>query len=257
VAPDVGALLRRHLDAVRVYPDPAHATEALADALGTSPDRVLLTNGGAEAIAVVSAELGGRVDEPEFGLLPRGKGPRWRSNPNNPTGVLAAPDERSGVWDEAFYALATGEWTRGDADAGAVVVGSLTKLYACPGLRIGYVLGDDVQRFARHLPEWSVNGLAAAVVPELVERADLGGWAKEIADLRQDLARLLHPFDPQPSDAAWVLCTRADGLREALAVHGVLVRDCSSFGLPGAARVGVPDAGGLERLEVALCRLAG
>ena len=31
-----------------------------------------------------------------------------------------------------------GRWTRGDADA--VVVGSLTKLLACPGLRVGYVL---------------------------------------------------------------------------------------------------------------------
>jgi histidinol-phosphate/aromatic aminotransferase/cobyric acid decarboxylase-like protein len=255
VAPDVGALLRPHLDAVRAYPDGAYATEALAAAIGKSAERVLLTNGGAEAIALVAAELGGRVEDPEFSLLPRNGEPVWRSNPNNPTGLLAEPDETADVWDEAFYALATGEWTRGDTDKGTVVVGSLTKLFACPGLRIGYVLADDVERFARRQPEWSVNGLAAAVVPELVERADLRGWAKEIADLRADLAHMLRPFDPQPSDANWVLCADAAGLRNALAVHGVLVRDCASFGLPGHARVGVPDAAGLERLEEALCRL--
>jgi histidinol-phosphate/aromatic aminotransferase/cobyric acid decarboxylase-like protein len=252
-APDVAGILARHLDAVRRYPDPAAATRALADAIGTSTGRLLLTNGGAEAIALVAGELGGGVaDEPEFSVLPRGDGPQWRSNPNNPTGRLAPSDTRADVWDEAFYPLATGEWTRGD---GAVVVGSLTKLFACPGLRLGYVLADDVDRFARRQPEWSVNGFAAAMLAELLETADLPGWAQEIADLRADLTRLLAPFDPRPSDANWVLCANAADLRARLAPHGVLVRDCTSFGLPDHARVAVPDDVGLERLEAALCRL--
>jgi histidinol-phosphate/aromatic aminotransferase/cobyric acid decarboxylase-like protein len=254
VAPDVDRLLVHHLDAVRTYPDAADATRALAEAIGTSPKRLLLTNGGAEAIALVAAELGGGVaDEPDFSLLPRGDGIRWRSNPNNPNGRLAPAHIRADVSDEAFYPLATGEWTRGDE--AAVVVGSLTKLFACPGLRLGYVLADDVERFARRQPEWSVNGLAAAVLPELLDTADLPGWSKGIADLRADLSRLLAPFDPQRSDANWVLCADAPRLRERLARHGVLVRDCASFGLPDHARVAVPDDVGLERLEEALCRL--
>jgi len=60
----------------------------------------------------------------------------------NPTGLLAGQSETAAVWDEAFYALATGSWTRGDVAAGATVVGSLTKLFACPGLRVGYVLAS-------------------------------------------------------------------------------------------------------------------
>jgi len=129
LAPDPGPVLARHLDAVHRYPDPARATAALAGALGVDADRLLLTNGAAQAIALVAAELGGRVEEPEFGLYPRGgSGPWWRSNPRNPTGRLAASGQRAGVWDEAFYPLATGRWTRGDRDA--VVVGSLTKLLA-------------------------------------------------------------------------------------------------------------------------------
>jgi histidinol-phosphate/aromatic aminotransferase/cobyric acid decarboxylase-like protein len=254
VGPDVTKIVARHLDAVRSYPHAGDAARRVADAIGVAPDRLLLTNGGAEAIALVAAEVGGTVvEEPEFSLFPRRNGPRWRSNPNNPTGLLAAAQMQADVWDEAFYPLATGTWTRGDSEA--IVVGSLTKLFACPGLRLGYILADDVGRFSRHQPEWSVNGIAAAIVPQLLETADLAGWAKQIADLRADLSTLLAPFQPQPSDANWLLCADAAGLRERLAPHGVLVRDCSTFGLPNHVRVAVPDAAGLERLEKALCRL--
>jgi len=255
LAPAVDRVLARHLDAATRYPDVEPATMVLADAIGTDADRLLLTNGGAEAIALVAAELGGMtIETHEFSLLPRnGSGPAWRSNPNNPWGRLAASDDTAAVWDEAFYQLATGEWTRGDDDA--VVVGSLTKLFACPGLRLGYVLADDAARFATRQPAWAVNGLALGALPGLIEAADFAGWAKRIADLRADLTTLLRPFDPQPSDANWVLCANAAGLRERLAPHGVLVRDCASFGLPGHARVAVPDDAGLERLEDALCRL--
>ena len=42
------------------------------------------------------------------------------------------------------------------------------------------------------------------------------------------------------------------GLRERLIPHGVVIRDCASFGLPGVMRIAVPDAAGLERLDNAL-----
>jgi histidinol-phosphate/aromatic aminotransferase/cobyric acid decarboxylase-like protein len=252
VAPSVTRLLHRHLDAVERYPDPARATAALADAMGVEVERLLLTNGGAEAIALVASELGGHVVEPEFSLYPRHGGPRWRSNPHNPSGRLAGAEERGGVWDEAFYPLATGCWTRGDG----VVVGSLTKLFACPGLRLGYVLAEPplVASVRSRQPQWSVNALAVAVVPELVEDVDLPGWAAAVAERRAELSSLLaaHGLDPAPSAANFVLCRRALGLRERLAPLGVVVRDCASFGLAGQARVAVPDWPGLEHLARAL-----
>ncbi len=256
-APDVGEVVAKHLDALGRYPDPRPATQALAAVLGAPLEHVLLTNGASEAIALVAAAQGGGVVEPEFGLYPRDHGgPRWRSNPHNPSGRLAAPDERAGVWDEAFYPLATGRWTRGDAARGAVVVGSLTKVFACPGLRVGYVLtgdGDLMERLRRTQPAWSVNGLAAAALPGLLERCDVEAWAAAVARAREDLVALLRAFgfEPGPSQAPWVL-VRAPGLRARLAPHGVLVRDCSSFGLPDHVRVAVPSAAGLTRLEEAL-----
>ena len=255
-APDTGQVVGKHLDAVARYPDPVPATAALAAALGVDDDRVVLTNGGAEAIALVAAELGGSVDEPDFSLYPRGDGPRWRSNPHNPSGALAGPEISAHVWDEAFYPLARGSWTRGDAERGAVVVGSLTKVFACPGLRAGYVLAPNrslARRLAARQTIWSVNGLAAAAIPDLLASIDLVGWATQIASQRADLVALLRSvgLSPEPSDAPWVL-VREPGLRARLAPQGVLVRDCASFGLVEHARVAVPDPAGLARLGEAL-----
>src|SRR5205085_10856317 len=138
--------------------------------------------------------------EPDFSLYPRTGAPVcWRSNPRNPTGLLAASDDRADVWDEAFYPLATGRWTRGDVDA--IVVGSLTKLFAAPGLRAGYALAAPavIERLRARQPEWSVNGLVAAALPDLHATVDLVVWAAQIAELRDGLRVVLrrHGFDPR------------------------------------------------------------
>jgi len=252
VAPDPVPVVAAHLDAVRVYPDAATATSVLAGVMGVEAERLLLTNGGAEAIMLVAAEIAGHVEEPDFGLHPRTGGPLWRSNPHSPSGLLAQPDQRADVWDEAFYPLATGRWTRGDGD---IVVGSLTKLLACPGLRLGYVLGDPdlIARCRARQPEWSVGAVAVAALPDLLGLVDLAAWCADIAELRVALTALLssHGLPVRRSDANWVLVDHG-GLRESLAPYGVIVRDCASFGLTGVTRIAVPPAEGLERLAKAL-----
>jgi histidinol-phosphate/aromatic aminotransferase/cobyric acid decarboxylase-like protein len=253
VAPDPVPVVARHLDAIRRYPDWRTAHRSLAATMDIDPDRLLLTNGGAEAISLVAAELGGRVVEPEFALHPRGSGAVWRSNPHNPSGLLAAAADIADVWDEAFFPLATGRWTRGDAAA----VGSLTKLLACPGLRLGYVLADPdlVDRCRRRQPTWSVNSLALAVLPELLDAVDLSAWSTSVSTLRRQLVDELqrHGLGTRPSDAPWVLVERGD-LRNILAPYGIVVRDCSSFGMPEVSRVAVPSADGLCRLSSVLDR---
>ena len=253
-APDVGAVAARHMESLRRYPDPSDAARMLAEVAGVEPGRLMLTNGGAAAVAAVAHEVGGRVrSEPEFSLHPRGAdGPVWRSDPHNPSGALARPGEHADVWDEAFYPLAAGRWSAGRP---GVVVGSLTKVFACPGLRLGYVIADDVERFARHQPEWAVGSLGLAVVAELLERADLEGWSQAIAASRVELSDMFRRggWQVAAADAPWVL-VQAPGLRERLAREGVLVRDCGSFGIPDHVRVAVPDSAGMDRLEQALSR---
>lgn len=265
LAPDVRPVLRRAVDALHRYPDDRRATAALAEAIGVDRRRVVLTNGGAEAIALVAQHRPvGWADACDFSLYRRHlrtldpAGPRWRSDPHNPTGALAAADDRAAVRDEAFYLLATGRWTRGDE--GATVVGSLTKAWAVPGVRAGYVLAadeDEADAVRALRPRWSVSGLVCAALPALLDLAEPDRWRDGIAELRGELVRLLagHRLVPAPSDAPYVWLPEARGLREALLPHGIVVRDGASFGHPAAARVAVPDADGLARLAAALDRV--
>jgi threonine-phosphate decarboxylase len=263
--PDVQAVVRASLGGLRRYPDERRATAALAEAMDVDPALLVLTNGAAEAIALVAGvEPVGWVEPPEFSLFEHhlaleACGPRWRSNPANPLGHLAGPDETAAVWDESFWPLATGTWTRGDAEAWRI--GSLTKLWSCPGLRIGYVVAPDERRAAlvrARQPRWSVGSLALAVVEHLAPRSDLSGWAAATAVQRRAVVEGLaeRGLAARDSAAPWVLVVRP-GLRAELAPLAVVVRDCASFGLDGTVRIAVPDHAGLDRLLAAVDRIAG
>ncbi|HKA83446.1 MAG TPA: cobalt-precorrin-6A reductase [Acidimicrobiales bacterium] len=265
-APDAARLVARAATRVGHYPDPRQPTRALAGAIGVDPGRLVLTNGGAEAIALVAAhEPVGWVEDPEFSLYARHLAevregaPRWRSNPSNPLGRLAPGSAEAAVWDEAFYPLASGTWTRGDDRAWRV--GSLTKLWACPGLRLGYVIAPTLElaeAIRSRQPRWAVNALALAVVEPLLAETDLAGWAAAIRPRRIQLVQALmaRGFAVRDTDACWVL-VEAPGLRDLLARRAVLVRDCTSFGMPGVVRMAVPDDAGLDRLLTAVDGVLG
>lgn len=244
------------------YPDDAEATELLANAMDVPADRVVLTNGGAEAIALVAAlEPSGDVIDPEFSLYRRHLkkvktgAPRWRSNPSNPLGRRAAPDETAAVWDEAFWPMTTGTWTRGDDSSWRL--GSLTKLWACPGVRAGYAIAptaDDAQRLEALRPRWSVNAIALQTIIDLLPSTDLPGWSRRIHERRMEMQRSLgdRGLKVQETEANWLLVRSEIDLRTELLPFGILVRDCSSFGLTDTYRIAVCSEDEQERLETAL-----
>jgi histidinol-phosphate/aromatic aminotransferase/cobyric acid decarboxylase-like protein len=266
-APDIAALAARHVGSLRHYPDVDLAERMLAEAVGVPAERLVLTAGGSQAIALVAGFMQGRgwVEEPDFSLYRRHlshlepDAPRWRSDPHNPTGLLAtAGDDRIAVWDEAFLPVSAATWTRGRPGWG---LGSLTKAFACPGLRLGFAVAPDeraADEVRRRRPAWAVGSLGCAVLPDLLEHADLGAWTTTIAAARAELTGVLEArgLVPSPSDAPWVLVAGApEGMRDALARQGVVVRDCRSFGLVDHVRIAVPDGSGLERLDAALALL--
>lgn len=267
-APDVPALAAKHSNSLVAYPDATTATAELALAIGVDPERVVLTNGGSEAIALVAAVLGdGLVIEPDFSLYRRHlraaddtAAGRWRSNPASPLGTVAAHGETATVWDEAFWPMTMGTWTRGD-DA-SWRLGSLTKLWACAGLRIGYVIAPDISKAnaVRSIqPRWSVNGLALALLPELLALEDLSATARRIATYRSEFAAEVAALGYAVADgiAPWLLLENTPGWRATLAPLGVAVRDCSSFGLVDTHRVGLPRPAELDRVLTAFDAAGG
>jgi histidinol-phosphate/aromatic aminotransferase/cobyric acid decarboxylase-like protein len=172
--------------------------------------------------------------------------------------LATTDDDRIAVWDEAFLPVSAGTWTRGRP---GWALGSLTKAFACPGLRLGFVVAPDDGAAADirwRRPAWAVGSLGCAVLPDLLAHADLGAWTARIAAARAELTHVLEArgLVALPSDAPWVLVADAPrGLRDALARHGVVVRDCRSFGLVDHVRIAVPDGPGLERLDAALARV--
>jgi histidinol-phosphate/aromatic aminotransferase/cobyric acid decarboxylase-like protein len=264
-APDIPSLAAPHLASLRRYPDVDEAEALVAQALELPRRRLVLTAGGAQAIALVAEHLGvGWVDEPDFSLYARHlpsldpAAPRWRSDPHNPSGRLATPGDRSAVWDEAFLPLSAGAWTRARP---GWALGSLTKAFACPGLRLGFAVAPDepaATALRRRRPAWAVSSLACAVVPDLLERADPRVWTDHIARARAELVAVLaaRGWTAVAADAPWVLVPRAAGLRDALATQAVVVRDCASFGLADHVRIAVPDADGLAMLDRALATVS-
>lgn len=196
-------------------------------------------------------------------------------NPNNPTGTLDPKDRiaslarpgRVVVVDEAFADLVPGEpeSLAGARDVpGLVVVRSLTKMFAIPGIRVGYLLGPApllaVLRARR--PAWPVSAPALAALRSCAERPDAAAEvAARIAarrtTLTDGLARL-PGVRAWPAAANFVLIRVPDGARvlDRLRRDGIAVRPCGTF--PGLddnhLRIAVRRPDATERLLAALER---
>jgi histidinol-phosphate/aromatic aminotransferase/cobyric acid decarboxylase-like protein len=138
-------------------------------------------------------------------------------------------------------------------------VRSLTKDFALPGLRIGLLIGAPalVARIEAQRPTWSTSAPAqAAIAAAASEQAFVqDSWARLRED-RAAVARVLraHGLSPLPSASAYQLVRVADAAAfcRRLWAHGVVLRDCSSFGLPDHVRVAARPAPELAQLERAL-----
>lgn len=179
-------------------------------------------------------------------------------NPNNPTGTVVCPEKilslmdgvrENGpffVVDEAFIdftgvpeALSLRRYAAEMRNL--FVIGSLTKYFALPGLRIGYGIGrpDLINKMWLMKEPWSVNALAqVAAVASLRDLEYIERTRSVIREEREFLFAALQRIPrlrPHPSAANYFLVdVRETGLtggelREALIGRGVLVRDCASF----------------------------
>lgn len=196
----------------------------------------------------------------------------WLCNPNNPTGQSwtmeelahlrsAVPDNQT-LWiiDESYrYFVRENHLRPAARPAGSVervisdhwskstiIIRSLTKEYSLAGLRLGYAIGtpDLIEALRDVQIPWSVNTLAqvagvAALKPEVVGWRDesLAQLHRHAADLWKNLAALGFTVLPTSTTYALVEVGGAAQFRRALLPYGIIVRDCTSFGLPEYVRI--------------------
>ncbi|MBI1926916.1 threonine-phosphate decarboxylase [Candidatus Poribacteria bacterium] len=180
-------------------------------------------------------------------------------NPNNPTGGLIPTETLLAlakalpqtliVVDEAFIEFLP------DAEMHSIVCSisrypnliclrSLTKLFAIPGLRLGYLVAQEgvIERLKAHKEPWTVNVVAQAVGVAIVGGEAVGEYLRKTRDVvsteRDFLLAQLHQIAglrPYPSQAPYLLCRleapdwTARALLEKLLSFQLLIRDCSNF----------------------------
>ena len=205
--------------------------------------------------------------------------------PNNPSGRCFEPAELSRmldrfphvsfVVDEAFIDFVLEPPSVVDLLSrfdNLIVLKSLTKFYAVPGLRLGLALAAPLiaAQIRAQLPPWSVNTLALAFGAKVL--AD-EAYAEEsralVSRLRAALAQglaALGGIRVYEGEANYLLCEwqtlpkgfgSGSAVREALLTHGVAIRDCVNFpGLtPDFFRLAVRTEAENETLLTALARL--
>jgi histidinol-phosphate aminotransferase len=125
-----------------------------------------------------------------------------------------------------------------------LVVRSLGKAHALAGLRIGCVQGDPdrLELLRRVQPPWSVSGPAqAAAVAALRDEHHLRQSLERLAAARLRLLTELLTLGLRPLDSETpfflVQVGAASAVRAALWEQRILVRECTSFGLPEYVRI--------------------
>jgi histidinol-phosphate aminotransferase len=191
-------------------------------------------------------------------------------SPNTPTGMAlpasaiaewAARQDSTIVLDQSFLSLSE-RWR--DAalklPRNVVAVRSLTKDHGIPGVRLGYLIGSPelCAAIERSRPAWSTSALAQAAALACCRSQEFVARSRErLLDERRQLARELGALgiESLPSQTNFLLA-RVPGAAELrarlLARHRILVRDCSSFGLPNFLRLAARPEPERARLLAAL-----
>ena len=270
--------LNERLSTICSYPEPMpYSLESeIARRYSLTPRQVCVTNGATEAIYLIAQVFQGRISavlgptfseyadacrvhrhkvKPFYSLdaLPEDAELVWICNPNNPTGEVRIKEDLKALVDshpdklfifDQSYEYFTLKSLLGIKEAASfpnvILLHSMTKQYAIPGLRVGYFtasegLTDDVR--CRRMP-WSVNSLAIEAAKYLLEEGD--GISADIPQLLAERERLTNlllatgMLEIWPTDTHYMLIKlrmgKAAALKDFLAVnHGILIRDASNF----------------------------
>ncbi len=264
------------MSSIGSYPEPAPFSleKMIAKKIGVEPDNVVVTNGATDAmyrIAHIKSGKRAAIRIPTFreyqdACVAYGHeiaffndiddvpvaDSVWLCNPNNPTGevldkceILHLSNDRDSSWiivDQA-YADYTQLPVITPAEAvesgNMILLSSLTKRFAVPGLRIGYLVAPrEIAAEIRSagMP-WAVNSLAIEAGKYLLDHE--ADYHIDAETLHAEALRIAEEFrksgiNCEPTDCNFILCRlsgrKASDLKKYLVEnHEILIRDASNF----------------------------
>ena len=275
--PDLLLHLQQNIYRIGNYPEPdaGELCRKIAECHRVKPAQVLAFNGSVEAFyqialafrAKKSAMLSPSFAEYEDACLMHnhrihyftsGEGLRtadlcWIGNPNNPDGYVFSISELEAflgkhletvlIVDEAYAGFipkfrSAIELT--DRFENLIVVRSLTKCCAIPGVRLGYAIASEklATKLRKFQQPWSVNALAQLAGKFLIENDIPNQFdSSEIMKLSQNLQLKISQisrFRVVHSQAPFFLVEMQTGIAAKLKEfliqqHGILIRDASNF----------------------------
>ena len=262
------AHLCRHLNVIRSYPEPSPRSleKMIANEYGIDAEEVLVTSGATDAIYLIAQAFRDKktyyVYHPTFseyeeacrmfGYEEQPDGAiGWLCNPNNPTGEVVTEDRIIEaakchgflVVDQSYEdytmcrLLQPNEMLCHD---NIIQIHSMTKQYAIPGLRLGYITASaSVIKYLRQQQRpWSVNALAIEAGKWVVSHRkkaipDLPSYLEETQRLRGQL-NAIEGVVAFPTQTNFFLCTLEQATAAELKAyltkeHSILIRDASNF----------------------------
>ena len=172
------------------------------------------------------------------------------ANPNNPTGNLMTRDSLRNVLehckdkgicvvlDECFIEFCDQECSMLQEIAmfpNLILVRAFTKIFAIPGVRLGYLICSDtllLERIGGQLPEWNLSVFAQAAGYQCaMQTAFVEKTVEYIERERHFLeAGLKHAgYKVFPGKANFLLIYCEQPLYDSLLEKGILIRDCENF----------------------------
>ncbi|BAU12660.1 threonine-phosphate decarboxylase [Leptolyngbya sp. NIES-3755] len=269
--------IQAHLPLLRDYPDPNYqqVRSMLAQIHQLSPDWILPGNGSAELLTWACWDLAELEQTalfvPAFGDYFRAldafgakiqrvpiesnlKGSRSTglllNNPHNPTGKLfdrawiqqQLDQFALVVVDEAFMDFLPPEQSlisEIEKYPNLVILRSLTKFYALPGLRFGYAIAhpDRIKSWQERRDPWSVNTLATVAAEAVLQDHEFQkqtfDWLEVARPQLFNGLKAIPGLSPLPGVANYFLVKSersVSQLQKQLLEHDkILIRDCLSF----------------------------
>lgn len=256
-------------------PEPLSIERKIAGTEGLDPGNVMVTAGATEAIymtALAFRESTSAIVEPTFreyedacaihrhdircictlSGLNDDMDLVWMCNPNNPTGQVTEREyllnvirSHPGILfliDQSYADYSTKPLIRPDeavASGNVLLLSSMTKRFAVPGLRVGYVVGNGslLKKIREMRMPWSVSAPAVTAASYLLDhRSD---YVIDRDLLHSEALRMADAFRESgieviPSDCNFILCELPAGTSASLKEHlvadyGILIRDASNF----------------------------